>query len=53
MTLYLKGLGGIDQRTAGVAHRVGISHIYIAAQPCAQQRVEPAIHSDDVVALPC
>lgn len=44
--------GGIDQRTARVAHRVGISYIYVAAQTGAQQRVEPAVRGDNVVALP-
>ena len=52
MALYLKSFGGIDQRAAGVAHRVGVPHIHVAAQPRAQQRVEPAVHGDNVVALP-
>lgn len=53
VALYLKGVGGIDHRTTRIAHRVGISHIYIAAQPYAQQRIEPAVHGDNVVTLPC
>ena len=52
MALYLKGLGGIDQRAARIAHRVGIPHIYVAAQASAQQCVEPAVHGDNVIALP-
>ena len=52
VALYLKGLVGIDQRATGVAHRVGISYIHVAAQASAQQRVEPAVHGDNVVALP-
>lgn len=53
MALYFKVFGGIDQRTARIAHRVGISHIYIAAQAGAQQRIESAVHGDNVIALPC
>lgn len=53
VALYFKGFGGIDQRTTRVAHRVGIPHIYVAAQASAQQCVEPAVHGDNVVALPC
>ena len=52
MALYLKGFGGIDHRAACVAHRVGIPHINVAAQTGAQQRVEPAVHGDNVVTLP-
>ena len=52
MALNFKVGGGIDQRTTCVAHRVGIPHIYIAAQSRAQQRVEPAVHGDNVIALP-
>ena len=52
VALYLKGLVGIDQRATGVAHRVGISYIHVATQASAQQRVEPAVHGDNVVALP-
>ena len=52
MALYLKGFGGIDQRAARITHRVGIPHIYIAAQAGAQQRIESAVHGDNVVALP-
>ena len=53
VALNFKVGGGIDQRTARIAHRVGISHIYIAAQAGAQQRIESTVHSDNVVALPC
>ncbi len=52
MALNFKVGGGIDQRTTCVAHRVGIPHIYIAAQSRAQQCVEPAVHGDNVIALP-
>ena len=52
VTLNFKVGGNIDQHAAGVTHRVGISHIHVAAQSRAQQRVEPAIHGDNVVALP-
>ena len=53
MALNFKVGGGIDQRATCVAYRVGISYIYVAAQAGAQQRVEPAVHGDNVVALPC
>ena len=52
VALYLKGFGGIDQRTAGITHRVGIPHIHVTAQSRAQKCVEPAVHGDNVVALP-
>ena len=52
MALHLKVSCGIDQRATRVAHRIGISYIHIAAQTGAQQRVEPAVHGDNVVALP-
>ena len=52
MALNFKVSGGIDQRATYIAHRVGISHINIAAQARAQQRIEPAVHGDNVVALP-
>ena len=52
VALYFKGFGGIDQSTTRVAHRVGIPHIYVAGQASAQQCVEPAVHGDNVVALP-
>lgn len=52
VALYFKGFGGIGQRTTRIANRVGIPHIHIAAQTGAQQRVEPAVHSDNVIALP-
>ena len=52
MTLNFKVGGGIDQRTTGVAHRVGVTDIDIAAQAGAQKRVEPAVYGDNVVALP-
>ena len=52
MAFYFKIGSGIDQSASRVAHRVGIPHIHIAAQPGAQQRVEPAVHCDNVVALP-
>lgn len=53
MALNFKVGGGIDQRATCIAHRIGISYIYVAAQPRDQQRVEPAVHGDDVIALPC
>ena len=53
MALNFKVGGGIDQRATCIAHRVGIPHIYVAAHAGAQQRVEPAVHGDDVIALPC
>ena len=53
MALHLKGFGGIDQRSASITHRVGIPHIHVAAQSRTQQRIEPAIHGDNAVALPC
>lgn len=53
VAFYLKGFGGIYQRTTRVAYRVGIPHINVTAQAGAQQRVESAVHSDDVIALPC
>lgn len=52
MALNFKVGGGIDQRTTRITHRVGIPHIYVAAQAGAQQRIESTIHSDNVVALP-
>ena len=36
VALYFKGFGGIDQRAARIAHRVGIPHIDVAAQASAQ-----------------
>ena len=53
MALNFKVGGGIDQLSARIAYRVGIPHIYVAAQASAQQCVEPAVHGDNVVALPC
>lgn len=53
MALNFKVGGGIDQRSARVAHRVGIPHIYVAAQASTQQGVQAAVYSNDVVALPC
>lgn len=50
--LNFKVGGGIDQSATCIAHRVGIPHIYVATQSRAQQRVEPAVHSDNVIALP-
>lgn len=52
MAFYLKGFGGIDQRTTRITHRVGIPHIHVTAQSRAQQRVESAVHGDNTVALP-
>lgn len=52
VALNFKVLSGINKSTACVAHRIGISYIYVATQAGAQQRVEPAIHGDNVVALP-
>ncbi len=52
VALNFKVGGGIDQRTACVAHRIGISYIHVAAQAGTQQSVESAIHGDNVVALP-
>ncbi len=53
MTLHLKCFGGIDQRATCIAHRVGIPHIHVAVQSRAQQRIETAVHGDNVIALPC
>ena len=53
VALYFEVFGGIDQRATRVTHRVGITHIHVAAQPSAQQRVESAVHGDNVIALPC
>ena len=53
MALYLKGFSGIDQNAPLIANGVGVAHIDVAAQASAQQRVEPAVHGYDVVALPC
>lgn len=47
-----KGYGGIDQRTARIAHRIGVTDIYVAAQAGTQQRIQPAVYGDNVVALP-
>ena len=52
MALNFKVDGGFDQRTTRITHRVGVPYIYIAAQSRAQQCVEPAVHGDNVVALP-
>ena len=52
MALNFKVGGSIDLRATRVAHRVGISNIYVAAKPRAQQRIEPAVHGNNVVALP-
>lgn len=53
VALNFKVLSGINKSTACVAHRIGISYIYVAAQAGTQQSVESAIHGDNVVALPC
>lgn len=53
VALNFKIGGGIDQRATCIAHRVGIPHIYVAAQAGDQQRIESAVHGDNVVALPC
>ena len=53
MALNFKVGGGIDQCATCIAHRVGIPHIYVAAQTGTQQSIQAAVHSDDVVALPC
>lgn len=45
--------GGIDQRSALITHRVGISYIHVAAQAGTQKGIQAAIHGDNVVALPC
>ena len=52
VAFHFKVLGSIDQRATRIAHRVGISHIYVAAQSRAQQRIQPAVYGDNVVALP-
>ena len=52
MAFYFKGFGGIDQRATRITHRVDIPYIHVTAQASAQQRVEPAVHGDNVVALP-
>lgn len=53
VALNFKVGGSIDQCATGIAHRIGIPHIYVAAQAGTQQRVESAVHGDNVVALPC
>lgn len=53
VALNFKVLSGINESAADFANRIGIPHIYVAAQSRAQQRVEPAVHGDNVVALPC
>ena len=52
MTLHLKGFGGIDQSASRFTHRIGIPHIHVAAQPDAQQRIEPSVYGYDMVTLP-
>lgn len=52
VALNFKVGGGIDQRATGVAHRVGVTDIDVAAQAGAQQRIESAVHGDNVIALP-
>ncbi len=51
VTLNFKVLSGINKSAAGFAYRIGVPYIYVAAQAGAQQRVESAIHGDNVVAL--
>ncbi len=52
VTLNFKICSGIDKRSTGVAYRVGVTNIYVASQPGAQQGIQPAVHGDNVVALP-
>lgn len=47
-----KVLSGINKSATGFANRIGVPYIYIAAQASAQQCVEPAVHGDNVIALP-
>ena len=52
MAFNFKVLSGINKSAAGFANRIGVPYIYIAAQAGAQQRIESAVHGDNVVALP-
>lgn len=52
MALNFKVLSGINKSATGFAYRIGVPHIYVAAQASAQQRIEPAVHRNNVVALP-
>ena len=51
MALYFKVLGRIHQRAAGIAHGIGVAYVDVAAQPGAQQRIEPAVHGHNAFAL--
>ena len=53
VALNFKVLSGINKSATGFAYRIGVPYIYVAAQSRAQQRVESAVHGDNVVALPC
>lgn len=53
VALNFKVLSGINKSAADFANRIGVTYIYIAAQAGAQQRVEAAVHGDNVIALPC
>ena len=53
MALYFKVLSGINQGAAGVAYRIGVTYVYVAAQAGTQQSIQAAIHGDDAVTLPC
>ena len=52
MALNFKVLSGINKSATGFAYRIGVPYIHVAAQASAQQRVETAVHGDNVVALP-
>lgn len=53
VALNFKVLSGINKSATGFAYRIGVPYIYVAAQSRAQQRVESAVHGDNVIALPC
>ncbi len=52
MSLNFKVGGDIDQSTSLITYGVGVAHVDVAAQAGAQQSVETAVHSDNVVTLP-
>ena len=53
VALNFKVLSGINKSATGFAYRIGVPYIYVAAQSRTQQRVESAVHGDNVIALPC
>lgn len=53
VALNFKVGGGINKSATGFAYRIGVPYIYFAVQSRAQQRIETAVHGDNVIALPC